>query len=242
MLTQLQAAYLQVEETLHAHRRFVADASHELRTPLTTLRGNIDLLQREPPIDQEDRADVLADMVAETERLMRLVRELLVLARADAGRPLQRAPVLLQPLLEDVHQQAKLLAPRRDIRCQADSEVTVVADGDALKQVLLVLVDNAVKYTPPEAIVTVSARQQNGQVAIRVSDDGPGIAPEHLSHLFERFYRADSARSSPGTGLGLAIAEELTQAQHGDITVDSRPGQGSTFTLTFPVDSASTGA
>lgn len=236
MLTQLQAAYLQVEETLQAHRRFVADASHELRTPLTTLRGNIDLLQREPPIDQNDRTDVLADMVDETERLMRLVHELLVLARADAGRPLQREPVLLQPLLEDVLQQARLLAPQRNIRCQAASEVTVIADGDALKQVLLVLLDNAVKYTPPEATVTITATGQNGQVAIRVSDDGPGIAPEHLPHLFERFYRADSARSSPGSGLGLAIAEELIQAQQGTITVESRPGQGSTFTLTFPAD------
>jgi two-component system OmpR family sensor kinase len=234
MLTELQAAYLHVEETLQAHRRFVADASHELRTPLTTLRGNIELLQREPPISGEDRTDVLADMVDETERLMRLVHELLALARADARRPLQHEPVQLKPLLEDVRQQVKLLAPRRAIIYQADPEMTVIGDGDALRQVLLALLDNAVKYTPPEATVTISAAQHDGQITIQVSDDGPGIAPEHLPHLFDRFYRGDATRTSSGTGLGLAIADELTKAQHGTITVESKPGEGSTFTLIFP--------
>jgi signal transduction histidine kinase len=234
MLAELQAAYLQVGELLQAQRRFVADASHELRTPLTTLRGNIGLLQREPPISAEDRVDVLADMVDETERLMRLVNDLLVLARADAGRPLQKEPVHLKPLLEDVYQQIKLLAPQRPIQCQADIDATIVGDGDALKQVLLVLLDNALKHTPAEATVTLSTTVHNGQVAIRVSDNGPGIAPAHLPHIFDRFYRGDAARSSPGTGLGLAIADELAKAHQGTITVDSQIGQGSTFTLTFP--------
>ncbi len=235
MLTELQAAYLQVEETLQAQRRFVADASHELRTPLTTLRGNIDLLKREPPIRAEDRADVLTDMVDETERLMRLVSELLVLARADAGRPLQQEPVHLKPLLEDVYQQVKLFAPQHSIICQVEPDTTVIGDGDALKQVLLALLDNAVKYTSPETIVTLTSSQHNGQVSVQVSDDGPGIAPEHLPHLFDRFYRGDTTRTSPGTGLGLAIADELTKAQNGSITVESQIGQGSTFTLTFPL-------
>jgi signal transduction histidine kinase len=234
MLAELQAAYLQVEETLQAQRRFVADASHELRTPLTTLRGNIELLQRKPPISAEDRTDVLSDMVDETERLMRLVNDLLALARADAGRPLQQEPVRLKPLLEDVHQQVKLLAPRRSVICRSEAEATIIGDNDALKQVLLVLLDNALKHTPPEATITISTLSHNGQVAIQVSDDGPGISPAHLPHIFDRFYRGDAARSSPGAGLGLAIADELTRAQNGVITVESQLGQGSTFTLTFP--------
>lgn len=234
MLAELQAAYVQVEETLQAQRRFVADASHELRTPLTTLRGNIGLLQREPPISGEDRTDVLTDMVEETERLMRLVNELLVLARADAGRPLEQEPVRLKPLVEDVYQQVKLLAPQRSIICRSEADVSVLGNGDALKQVLLVLLDNALNHTPPEAVITLATAPNNGQIEIWVSDNGPGIAPAHLPHIFDRFYRGDAARSSPGTGLGLAIADELTQAQHGTITVQSQVGQGSVFTLSFP--------
>lgn len=234
MLAELQAAFVQVEETLQAQRRFVADASHELRTPLTTLRGNIGLLQRQPPISGEDQADVLTDMVEETERLMRLVNELLVLARADAGRPLEQEPVRLKPVVEDVIQQVKLLAPQRSIICRSEADVSVLGNSDVLKQVLLVLLDNALNHTPPEATITLATAPNNGQVDIWVSDNGPGIAPAHLPHIFDRFYRGDAARSSPGTGLGLAIANELTQAQHGTITVQSQVGQGSVFTLSFP--------
>jgi two-component system OmpR family sensor kinase len=234
MLAELQAAFVQVEGMLQTQRRFAADASHELRTPLTTLRGNIGLLQRQPPINAEDRADVLDDMVAETERLMRLVNDLLALARADAGQPLSQEPVPLKPLLEDVCQQVKLLAPERSIVCHASFGATVIADNDALKQVLLVLLDNALKHTPPETTITLRTHLNDGHIAIQVSDDGPGIAPIHLPHLFDRFYRGDTARSSPGAGLGLAIAEELVKAQNGVINVESRVDHGSTFTLIFP--------
>ncbi len=233
MLAELQAAYVQVEETLHTQRRFVADASHELRTPLTTLRGNLGLLQRQPPINEEDRADVLDDMVAESERLMRLVNDLLTLARADAGRPLRQEAVPIWPLIEDVCQQVRLLAPERQIICRSNAVGTVTGDGEALRQVLLVLLDNALKHTPGEATITLTTSRDNGQVTIEVSDNGPGIKPEHLPHLFDRFYRGDTARSSPGAGLGLAIAAELAQAQGGSLTVNSQVGHGSTFTLTF---------
>lgn len=234
MLAELQTAFLQVEETLQTQRRFVADASHELRTPLTTLRGNIGLLQRTPPISEEDRSDVLGDMVDETERLMRLVNELLVLARADSGRPLPQEPVQIKPLLEDVYHQVKLLAPHRTIKFQPGHDVTILGNSDALKQVVLVLLDNAIKHTPAQATVTLSTAQQNGQVAIQVSDDGPGIPSTHLPKIFDRFYRGDAARTSPGAGLGLAIASELIQAHHGTLTVASEIGHGSTFTLTIP--------
>lgn len=236
MLTELQAAYRQVEGSLQAQKRFVADASHELRTPLTTIRGNLGLLQRNPPISTEDQAEALGDAVAETERLMRLVNDLLLLARADAEQPLKTERVQIGPLIDDVRRQIKLLAPDRRIVCDCDAqfEETILGDRDALKQVLLAVLDNAIQHTPPDTTVTVTTQMADDRMAIQVSDEGPGIEAAQLPHLFDRFYQGDSARSGPGTGLGLAIAKELTEAQGGTISVESQLDQGSIFTLTFP--------
>jgi two-component system, OmpR family, sensor kinase len=234
MLTELEIAYRQVEHALDAQRRFVADASHELRTPLTTLRGNIELLQRKPPVDAQERADILGDTKVETERLIRLVNQLLTLARADAGRALRHEPLPVQPLVEDVCRQARLLAPNRTISFDAATDATVVADPDALKQVLLVLIDNALVHTPASAAVRMTTSTIDHRVAISVQDTGPGIAPERLPHIFERFYRGDVSRSGGGTGLGLSIAKELTEAQGGALTVESQVAQGSVFTVTLP--------
>ncbi|MFQ5857747.1 MAG: sensor histidine kinase [Anaerolineae bacterium] len=231
MLTELQAAYRQVEETLQAQRRFVADASHELRTPLTTIRGNLELLRREPPISAEDRVAVLADMVDEGERLIRLTHDLLVLARADAGRPLQREPVRLKPLIEDVCRQARLLDSADRVRYGDLLDVTVTGDRDALKQVLLTLLDNALRYTPADGQISVSTARVDEGVAISVWDTGPGIEPAVLPHIFERFYQGDVARTEAGFGLGLAIAKTLIEAQDGTITVESEVGKGSVFTV-----------
>jgi two-component system OmpR family sensor kinase len=234
MLGELQSAYRQMEDALQAQRRFAADASHELRTPLTTIRGNLGLLQREPPIAPEDRVAVVTDMVDETERLMRLVNSLLLLARADAHQPLRREPVPLTPLLDDVCRQALLLAPGRTITRAAPENLAALGDRDALKQVLLALLDNALKYTPENAPIEIEALAGTGAVALRVRDHGPGIPAEALPHIFERFYRADTARTSGGAGLGLSIAHALVTAQGGTITVESRPGEGSTFTVELP--------
>jgi signal transduction histidine kinase len=141
--------------------------------------------------------------------------------------------VQLKPLIEGVCQQIKLLAPERSIVCRSNLDTAVIGDGDALRQVLLVLLDNALKHTPPESTITLATHLNDGHVSVQVSDDGPGISRAHLPHLFDRFYRGDAARSSPGAGLGLAIADELTKAQNGLITVESQVGQGSTFTLTL---------
>ncbi len=237
MLSELQAAYVQVEQTLEVQRRFVADASHELRTPLTTLRGNIGLLQCEPPISAVDQADVLQDMVDETERLMRLVNNLLVLARADAKKPLRSEPVAVQPLIEDVCRQIQLLSLQRPIVCQSNVTSAIKGDADALKQILLALLDNVHKHTPVDTTVTITASDTDDHVIIRLADNGPGIDPTLLPHIFDRFYRGDVARTGNGAGLGLAIAKELTEAQQGTITIQSQPGQGSVFTLTFPKES-----
>jgi len=225
MLAQLEQAYKQQQQ-------FVADVSHELRTPLTTLRGNLGLLRREPPISDEDRAEVLSDMEDECERLIRLVNNLLTLARAEARRSFQREPIQVTPLLEEVCRQAGLLDPDRQIICNPGSDIVVLADRDALKQILLILLDNALKHTAGE--VTVSAALERGRVLLSVRDRGPGIEAERLPHIFERFSPVKGGSSGPNTGLGLAIAKSLVEAQGGTITVTSQSGQGSVFTVSLP--------
>jgi signal transduction histidine kinase len=234
MLTELESAYRQVEQALQAQRRFVADASHELRTPLTTIRGNIELLRNDPPLDVKERADALADTKDEVERLIRLVNQLLALARADAGHLLRREALPLQPLLTEVCQQAQLLAPRRTITRDTSLDAIILGDRDALKQVLLILLDNAIVHTPPSAVISVTAAVADGRIAISIRDTGPGIAPNLLAHIFERFYRGDASRSGGGAGLGLSIAKELIQAQEGTLAVESQIGRGSVFTVTLP--------
>jgi len=234
MLTELEMSYRQLEEALQSQKRFVADASHELRTPLTTIRGNIELLKHEPPMDPQERTEVLADTKEEVERLIRLVNQLLVLARADAGQTLDCEPIALKPLLDDVSRQTKLIAKGRTIVCEPCDEVMAMGNRDALKQVFLILIDNAVVHTPPSAMITLSTAEQDGQVQVQVRDTGAGIQPEMLPHIFERFYRGDIARSGRSTGLGLAIAKELVEAQEGTLTVESEVGKGSVFTVSLP--------
>jgi two-component system OmpR family sensor kinase len=238
MLGQLGAAYAQVERSLEEQRRFIAEVSHELRTPLTTLRGNLALLRRDPPLPSEEARAVLGDMAEETERLIRLVNDLLALARAEAKRPEAHRPVAVEGLLQEVCRQARALAPEREILCMPCPELAVLADPDALKQVLLILLDNALKYTSGVITVTAqeSADQRSGarQVALSVQDAGPGMEPQVLARIFERFYRGEQARSQPGVGLGLPIAQTLVEASGGTITVTSDPAQGSTFTILVP--------
>jgi signal transduction histidine kinase len=232
MLAELQAAYEQVEGALEMQRRFVADVSHELRTPLTTLNGNIELLRREPPISDEDRADVLLDMSSESRRLIRLLTHLLTLARADARRPLQCEPVRIKPIIEDVCRQARVLEPDRGIACDLVPDVAVLGEEDALRQVLLILLDNALKHT--DGAIMVATRVTDERVAISVHDSGPGIESELRPHLFERFSRGKASVAEAGTGLGLAIAKALVETQDGTIAIDSQEGQGSVFTVTLP--------
>jgi two-component system OmpR family sensor kinase len=225
MLGELQAAYQQ-------QRQFVADVSHELRTPLTTIRGNLGLLRREPPVGAEERADILDDVTEESDRLIRLVNDLLALAHAESGRELRSEPVRVEPLVEDVCRQAGLLDPARVIVCEDVHNETVIGDRDALRQVLLILVDNALRHT--RGAITVAAEAIGERVAIRVRDAGPGIAPEVLSHIFERFYRGENAPVGSNIGLGLAIAKALVEAQGGTISVESQLEQGSVFTVALP--------
>ncbi len=239
MLAELQVSYQQVEQALQAQRRFVADASHELRTPLTTIRGNLALLSREPPISYEDRVAVLTDIISECERLSRLVNQLLVLARADAGQALRSEQLPVGQMVEEVCRQARLLSPTKAIECSGVDGLQAIGNPDALKQVLLILLDNAVKYTPATSKINVNYLSTNGQIRIVVADNGPGIEPSALPHIFDRFYRTDNARAGDGTGLGLAIAKALIDGQHGTISAASEPGNGTVFTIELPQAPAS---
>ncbi len=233
-LAALQDAHQQTEEALSAQRRFVADASHELRTPLTTIRGNIGLLQRTPPISDDDRSSVMQDMVDESDRLIRLVNDLLTLARRDAGQPLQRESFSVQLVFREVERQAKLLAPERPIICEACPEAMAHGNRDALKQVLLILLDNAFKHTPPQAAIMLTSLENAHSVTVKVCDSGPGIEERRMPYLFDRFYQIEPARNKVGLGLGLAIAKALVEAQGGQIAVESEWGRGSTFSVVLP--------
>jgi two-component system OmpR family sensor kinase len=237
MLAELQDAYQQVEKALDMQRTFVADVSHELRTPLTTLRGNLALLCRQPPIRPQERQDILDDMVDENERLIRLVNDLLALARAEAGQQLLSERVPISPLIRELCRQARLLDPDREIACEPTPDLIVIADRGALKQVILILLDNAIQHAEGTITVTVQAvpGSTNPYAAISVQDSGPGIVPDVRSRLFERFAPSSTASGNPGLGVGLPIAKALIEAQNGTLTVESQAGQGSTFTITLPM-------
>lgn len=230
MLAQLQDGYEKVAHSLEMQRNFVADVSHELRTPLTTLRGNLGLLRRQPPIPADERDDILADLTDESDRLIRLVNDLLVLARAEAGRSLVKESVDILPILEETCRQARALDPNRDVRLQAE-ELSIIGDRDAIKQVLLIALDNALKHSGGP--VQVTACRNGNQAEIRVSDSGPGILPEALEHIFDRFYRGEDSLTVPGFGLGLPIAKALTENMGGTITMESEAGKGSTLIAFF---------
>lgn len=233
MLAALEGAYQQVAQMLQAQRWFVADASHELRTPLTTLRGNLALLNRQPAITEEDRKAVLADIVDENERMIRLVNDLMMLARAEHQTTVELEPVPLGDLLAEVERQARPLKPTIHFVLKPAADVSVLARRDALKQVMLILLDNAFKFTANGGTVEINTVQRGSRLAIQVRDTGIGIARDKLPHIFRRFYRADESRHGGGYGLGLAIARALVEQQGGMIEVESEAGQGSTFTVTL---------
>lgn len=234
MLSQLQQAYEKVSHSLQMQRDFVADVSHELRTPLTTLRGNLGLLQRKPPLPPDEQAEILNDMTEESDRLIRLVNDLLTLARADSGRSLAREPLELTPILEEACRQARALDPAREISLQAEP-LSLTGDRDALKQILLIGLDNALKHSTGR--VWVTAHRNGGQAEIQIRDEGPGIPPETLAHIFDRFYRGEDSLTTPGFGLGLPIAKALTEHMGGTITMESEVGRGSRLVVSLPLTS-----
>jgi heavy metal sensor kinase len=232
MLARLDLSFQQ-------QRRFTADASHELRTPLALVMSQLDVALSQDRTAEEYRA-VLVSTREDVQRLARLVDELLALARADAAQDaMVREPLDLQEIAEDVSAAMAPLAEAAEValECLPGSPVPIEGDQAGLTQLVVNLADNAIKYTSAGGRVCLSASADGDWALLRVSDTGIGIAPEHLPHLFERFYRVDKARSraAGGTGLGLAFCRWMAGTHDGSIEVESEPGVGSTFTVRLPM-------
>ena len=225
-------------------RQFVADASHELRTPLTTIRGFAELYRQGAVTDQGDVAALVRRIEDEASRMGLLVEDLLLLARLDRERPLTLVPVELPVLALDAIEAARATAPERVIELEIkDSPEKLVAYGDdaRLRQVIGNLMTNALVHTPPDAAVTLRLyAEADDRAVVEVSDAGPGLSEEQMAHVFERFYRADEARTrhtdrtATGTGLGLAIVMAIVRSHNGTVEVFSEPGKGATFKVSLP--------
>jgi two-component system, OmpR family, sensor kinase len=241
LVETLNQMMTRLERSFAALRRFTADASHELKTPLTVVRAGVERAITRPDLPQETLAP-LEETLQEVNRMTELLEALLTLARADEGRAeLHREPVDLRTIVEDARETGELLAEPAGVAIEVHtpSEPVVLAlDRSRVRQLVLNLLENAVKYTPRGGNVVVQLTSSDGRVLLTVADTGIGIAPGDVPHVFDRFWRADSARTRtgerPGAGLGLAICKWIAEAHGGTIDVQSRPGRGTTFTVGFP--------
>lgn len=226
------------QQAWERQQTFVANASHELRTPLALIRTSAEACLRRLPADLTRPRQLLEDIVGESDHLTRLIQDLLLLSRLDAAQlQLEHTAVELPLLLEDLQRQIEPLAAEKQIQLQVgEATGTVWGDPTRLRQVLLILLDNALQHTPAGGSIKVVARPQPRHIQVEVHDTGNGIAAEHLPRIFERFYCVDPARTSGrnGTGLGLSIAKMLVEAQRGQITIASQVGKGTRVTLTLP--------
>ena len=224
-----------VEEVLQAQARLLSDTSHELRNPLTVIQTDLDMLSRD--LDWATRHEVVQEAMHEVARVTRLVNDLLLLSWAEAHPAVRLEPVRLDELAQRCLSRVAPLAAERELALESSRPVTVAGDRDRLEQILRNLLDNAVNYTAPGGSIRVAVTAQDKHAVLTVADNGCGIAPEHLPHLFERFYRVDPSRSrgSGGAGLGLPLARALAQLQEGDLTVQSELGKGTTLRLELPL-------
>lgn len=239
-LGQLGAAFntalARLEHSFEQLRRFTADASHELRTPLTAIKsvGEVSLAM---PGNADYYRDVIGSMLEETNRLTRLVDNLLTMARADAGRiQVHRTSVNLFDLANESCALIEVLADEKQqtLHTEGDQSLTVFADPTILSQALLNVIHNAVKFTPAKGSITIDIASSGKDALVEVHDSGPGIPPEHRAHIFERFYRADKARPAGGAGLGLPIAQWAVNIHSGTIELECPATGGSTFRIRLP--------
>ena len=244
MLAQIEQAFAAREESERRMRRFVSDASHELRTPLATIRGYGELYRMGALDDGEKVDDTMGRIEDAARRMGRLVNDLLELARLDEGRPLRREPVPLLRVVDDAAQDLRALDPTRAVRViplsgeVAPDRLTVVGDGDRLRQVLTNLVGNVARHTPPGSPAEIAVGVSDGTVAVvEVRDHGPGVTPEQAARMFERFYRVDSSRTreSGGSGLGLAIVAAIVGAHGGHVEVRTPDDDGLVVRLELPL-------
>jgi signal transduction histidine kinase len=225
-----------LENVIKSQQRLLADVSHELRTPLTVIQASVDLIRRMKNMDE----DTLTSIRQEVSRLGRLVGGLLLIAQSEAGSlSLEFKPVELDLLLTEVFYEMQILAGQRTkIHLNEIDQVQVVGDRDRLKQVFLNLAANAIQYTSQDGDVFLSLASVKGFARVIVRDTGPGISPEDLPHIFERFYRAEKSRSGvSGFGLGLSIAHWIVEKHGGKIEADSKEGRGTTFAVWLPLSS-----
>ncbi len=241
LTTTLNEMFARLETSFATLRRFTADASHELKTPLTVLRAGIERAITHPDTSA-DLLETLEETLLVANRMAELIDALLVLARADEGRArLHVEKVDLSELLSELAETAGILGEQALVSVEValpERPITLAVDRSRIRQLLMNLLTNAIKYTPKGGRVTVSCNSLNGRVVLSVKDTGIGIAPGDLPHIFDRFWRADPARSRtsqrPGAGLGLAISKWIAEVHGGEIHVVSKPGRGTTFTVTLP--------
>ena len=237
MLQALEDAYQEVQKVNDLQRQFLLDVSHELRTPLTVMLSSLDLMKKVGATDPEFQASSLERVRVETDRMARMVTQLLILVRSDAHVTAAYEPVLVRDLVADLCSQrhpteSEPTLECRDLECL--EEALVWGNPDYIKQLFLILLDNAFKYTPATGKVEIVGSLDRGIVTITVADTGIGIPPGDLPRIFERFHRAENARFQPGAGLGLAIAQRIVEQHGGKIEVESALGQGSRFRVTLP--------
>ena len=229
----------QFQRSSEVQRNFCEIAAHEMKTPLTILQGNLEVALLKART-AEDYHEVLLNNLQQVERLIALTRPLLTLAKFTSSKPpVHLVPLPLEPLIQDIVDELILLADDRQITLSFVSEPvpSVLGDAQWVKQALINLLDNALRYTPSGGSVTVRLQTDGEWVSVAVEDTGHGIEPENIPHLFERFYRTDWARAkdAAGTGLGLPIVKEIAEAHGGTISVASQIHKGSIFTLRFPI-------
>jgi signal transduction histidine kinase len=226
-----------IKEVMEQQRRFAAAASHELRTPLTALQGTLEVALLNPRSPQEYQ-EVIAEAVAETERMGHLVKDLTMLAQAERRVSLTMAPLELVTVAREAIEDVRPLAERKGQKVSVRLPHTLPVQGDPmqLRQALTNLLDNAVTYTPEGGEICLVGKRERGQAVLEIRDTGVGIPRQHLTHLFEPFYRVDGARTAAGhVGLGLALTAWIVRAHHGQVDATSRDGAGSVFTLSLPL-------
>jgi len=236
MLGYIEGAFTKQQASENQLRQFLADASHELRTPVTSIRGYSELFRRGAQSRPEDLALAMRRIEDESIRMGVLVDDLLLLARLDQGRPLEQLPVHIGDIVTDAAADVQVVAPERQISVDIDADIVVTGDEQRLRQMVMNLLQNALRHTPSTTPIEVGVHLDQESVEFRVTDHGDGIPAEHLGHIFERFYRADPSRTrgSGGSGLGLAIVASIVSAHQGDVRVESEVGRGTTFIVRLP--------
>lgn len=228
-----------IQSAWDRQQQFVSDASHEIRTPLTIIQSRIEMLLRSPQAKIQEKVNDISISLKETRRLSKLVSQLLTLARSDANQiEIELVPLELNAVLRQVFEQFEELAFFQDKQLTlniSENPMMVLGDKERIHQVLVIFLDNALKFTGEDGEITISGRQEGNSIYIDIKDNGVGIKPEHLSRVFDRFFQADPSRTDrEGTGLGLSIAKWIIEKHKGRLSVESTVGKGTRFTLMFP--------